>query len=100
MAVKRYFHPFGRHSEQLITPTTTVIDGQTIFTPGLSAEFSNHICTTEDPKLQKAIENTAAFKRGTIKLMPEQAPVENSGPDYGGKATVVEGKGAGAKKKG
>lgn len=89
MALKRYFHPFGRHSEQLVTPKTTIIDGNPVFTPGLSAEFGNHVCATENLKLQKAIESGSSFKEGTIKLLPEGVEIKGNKPGYSGPATVV-----------
>lgn len=100
--MKRYFHKIGgRHSEQLVTPSSILVDGRVIDNPGLSAEFGNHICETDDENLQGLIEKSPMFEAGTIRLLEKDPPPqEGSGPKYAtGQATVAELEGKKDKKK-
>lgn len=91
--MKRYFHKIGgRHSEQLKTPKTLLVEGEVINQPGVSAEFGNHICETEDEEVQTLLEKSPIFKSGTVKILKDDLPPqEGSGPKYTtGKAMVAE----------
>ena len=91
--MKRYFHKIGgRHSEQLETPKSLLVEGNIIKQPGVSAEFSNHICETDNEELQDLIEKSQLFKTGTVKLLKhDPPPQEGSGAKYTtGSVTVAE----------
>lgn len=99
--MKRYFHKIGgRHSEQLKTPKSLLVEGEVIKQPGVSAEFSNHILETEDEELQELLEGSKLFETGTVTILKHVPPPrEGSGPQYAtGQSTVAEVEGKKAKK--
>ena len=91
--MKRYFHKIGgRHSEQLKTPKSLLVEGEVVKQPGVSAEFGNHMLETDDEELQTELEKSPIFKSGTVKILKDEPPPrEGSGPKYAtGKSTVAE----------
>lgn len=98
---KRYLHKIGGvHSEQLVTPSTMLVDGAAIKKPGVAANFGNHILETEDEELQGLLEASKLFETGTVKLLKKDPPPQSTGPQYAtGQTTVAEVEGKKAEKK-